>query len=104
MCGLGAFIKTFEVYEEENVISHIWNYGKNLMDGINTLSEELGIKDYFYLEGYPCFPSYVTKDGNGIISMEFRTLFAQEMVNNDVLMPCGWPSATLMAIWNLKKL
>ena len=93
MCGLGAFIKTMEIYEEQNVVGHMWNYGKKLMDGINQISEEQGIRDCFFMEGYSCFPSYVTKDRNGNISMEFRTLFAQEMVNNGVLMP--WVALSL---------
>jgi glutamate-1-semialdehyde 2,1-aminomutase len=87
MCGLGAFVKTIEVYKERKVIDHLWQYGRKLIDGINSISESLGIIDYFYVEGYSCSPTYVTKDQEGVISMEFRTLFSQEMVNNGVLMP-----------------
>jgi glutamate-1-semialdehyde 2,1-aminomutase len=87
MCGLGAFVKTIEVYKELKVIDHLWQYGRKLIDGINSISESLGIIDYFYVEGYSCSPTYVTKDQEGVISMEFRTLFSQEMVNNGVLMP-----------------
>ena len=87
MCGLGALLKTIDVYEKLDVIDHLWNYGKKLMDGINQISDEKGIREYFYMEGYPCFPSYVTKDRDGNISMELRTVFAQEMVSAGILMP-----------------
>lgn len=87
MCGLGALIKAIEVYKELDVVGHMWEYGRKLMDGMNKISEELGIKDCFYLEGYPCSPNYVTKDMSGNISIELRTLFSQEMIANNVLIP-----------------
>ncbi len=87
MCGLGALLKTIDVYEKLDVIDHLWNYGKKLMEGINRISDEQGIRECFYMEGYPCFPSYVTKDRDGNVSMELRTLFAQEMVSSGVLIP-----------------
>jgi glutamate-1-semialdehyde 2,1-aminomutase len=87
MSGLGAFIKTVEVYKELDVISHLWNYGTKLIEGINAISKELGIDKFFYVEGVPCSPNYITKDKAGKISLEFRTLFSQEMIKNKVLMP-----------------
>jgi glutamate-1-semialdehyde 2,1-aminomutase len=87
MCGLGAFVKTVEVYKELDVIGHIWNYGKRLIDGMNDISREFGISDYFFLEGYPCSPNYVTKDKNGNVSLGLRTLFSQEMIRSEVLIP-----------------
>ena len=87
MSALGAFIKTVEIINRDNVIEHYWNYGKKLMYGMNEIAMDLGIHNEFYVEGLPCSPSYVTKDGLGNISLPFRTLFAQEMVKNKILMP-----------------
>tara|TARA_Y100000590_G_scaffold431709_1_gene546757 strand:+ start:2683 stop:4020 length:1338 start_codon:yes stop_codon:yes gene_type:complete len=87
MCSFGAFIETINIYKEKNVIDHLWNYGKQLIDEINSVSKSMDLIEYFYLDGYACSPIYVTKDQNKNISMEFRTLFSQEMVNNGVLMP-----------------
>jgi glutamate-1-semialdehyde 2,1-aminomutase len=87
MCGLGAFVKTLEVYQEKDVIEHIWNYGRKLKDGLNSISAALDISQYFFVEGYPCSPSFVTKDGSGAMSLELRTLFAQELVESGILMP-----------------
>ncbi len=87
MSGLGAFIKTIEVYKELDVVSHLWNYGRKLIEGINAISKEYGIYKFFYVEGVPCSPNYVAKDKNEKISLEFRTLFSQEMIKNKVLIP-----------------
>ncbi len=87
MCGMGAFVKTAEIYSSQPVIEHIWDYGKKLIDGMNKLAMEEGIDKYFKAEGYPCSPAYVTKDADGKVSLELRTLFAQEMIANGVLIP-----------------
>jgi glutamate-1-semialdehyde 2,1-aminomutase len=87
MSALGAFIKTVEILKRDNVISHFWTYGTKLMDGMNDIANSLGIKSNFIVEGYPCSPGYVTKDLQGNNSLAFRTLFAQEMIKNGVIMP-----------------
>lgn len=87
MSALGAFIKTIEIIKRDNVIEHYWNYGKELMQGMNQIAKDLGIIEKFYVEGHPCSPSYITKDNTGLVSMSFRTLFAQEMVKSRILMP-----------------
>lgn len=87
MSSLGAFIKTIEILKRDNVVNHFWDYGKLLIDGMNDISKALGIGDNFYVEGFPCSPNYILKDKAGDISLPLRTLFAQEMVKNGVLMP-----------------
>jgi len=88
MSGLGAFVKTVDVYKELDVVGHMWNYGKKLIDGTNEIAKKHGILDHFKMTGYPCSPVYITKDKHKEDSLAFRTLFAQEMINNKVLMPC----------------
>lgn len=87
MCGLGAFVKTIEVYQQLGVVEHLWNYGERLIAGMNAIAKELGIDQSFRVDGYACHPNYVTKDAAGSASLEFRTLFSQEMIKNHVLMP-----------------
>jgi len=86
MCGLGALVETIKVIQDENVIDHFWSYGKKLIDGMNFISKDLGLSEYFYVEGTPVNPNYICKDIDGI-SLPFRTLFSQEMIKNRVLMP-----------------
>ena len=87
MCGMGAFVETLKVYEELDVVGKIWDSGKKLSDGMNRLATEFGIADHFSFIGVPCSPNFMTKDVTGQVSLEFRTLFVQEMIKNGVLMP-----------------
>jgi glutamate-1-semialdehyde 2,1-aminomutase len=87
MSALGAFIKTVEIMKRDNVVNHYWDYGNKLISGMNQIAIDLQIQDFFYVEGYPCSPNYVTKDKEGTISLVFRTLFAQSMLDKNVLMP-----------------
>ncbi len=87
MSALGAFIKTIEIMKRDNVVEHYWNYGEKLINGMNELSRKHGLEKFFYVEGYPCSPNYITKDKEGAISLAFRTLFAQSMMDKKVMMP-----------------
>ena len=87
MSAFGAFIKTIEVYKREDVTSHLWSYGKKLITGLNDISKKLGIENQFSAEGFACSPYYFTRDKDGNVSLPFRTLFAQEMIRNGVLIP-----------------
>ena len=87
MSSLGAFIKAIDVYKTKNVTDHLWAYGKKLIEGMNGIAVEEGISDYFSAGGFACSPSYFTKDKDKNISLEFRTLFSQEMIKKGVLIP-----------------
>jgi glutamate-1-semialdehyde 2,1-aminomutase len=87
MSALGAFIKTVEIIKRDNVIDHLWKYGQNLINGMNSIAKEYGIEKKFYVEGAGCSPNYITKDKDNNPSFAFRTLFSQEMVNRGILMP-----------------
>jgi glutamate-1-semialdehyde 2,1-aminomutase len=87
MCGLGAFVETLKVYKELDVINRIWQSGRMLMDGAKSIAKDLGIGDYFEFIGVPCSPNFITKDRSGEASLEYRTLFIQEMIKQGVLMP-----------------
>lgn len=93
MSGLRAFIETVKVYKEKDVCRHHWQYGEKLRSGLIGLAEELGISDYFYMDGPAIAMNYVTRDETGANSMEFRTLFAQEMARHGVLM--SWIAVSL---------
>lgn len=87
MSALGAFIKTVEILKRENVVKHFWTYGTELVGGMNSIAEKLGLKDYFQVIGYGVSPNYITKDKNKEMSLAFRTLFSQEMINHGIIMP-----------------
>jgi len=87
MSGLGAFVKTVEVMQRESVVEHLWAYGHQLKQMMNRVAVEFGIEQSFVVDGPACSPFYLTHDQHGEHSLELRTLFAQEMVRNGVLMP-----------------
>jgi glutamate-1-semialdehyde 2,1-aminomutase len=87
MSGLGAFLETLAVYRELDVCAHMWHYGARLRDGLKALAVECGVQDHFVIDGPAISLNYLTLDSKGVPSLEFRTLFAQEMIRNGVLMP-----------------
>lgn len=87
MSGLGAFVETMKFMKENNVVEHMWQYGKKLIDMMNDLAKEYGIEKNFVADGVECSPYYLTFDKDGQNSLGFRTLFSQEMIKNGVLIP-----------------
>lgn len=88
MGPLGAFIKTYEILKRENVVDYCWEYGKRLKTSINQISKDLGLEKHFVVDGIECQPFFLTFDSEGKNSMEFRTLFLQEMLKHKILFPC----------------
>jgi glutamate-1-semialdehyde 2,1-aminomutase len=87
MNGLGAFIETVNFIQQNDTISHLWNYGAQLASGINNISSGYGISSYFNVIGPSCSPTFQTFDLSGKTSLSLRTLFVQEMLKSGVLMP-----------------
>ena len=87
MSGLGAFVQTINFIKKNSVIKKNWNYGYELISKANQISNDMGLKDYFFISGPACSPFYTCLDNNKQSSLEFRTLFLQEMIKNDVFMP-----------------
>lgn len=87
MCGLGAFVANISFIQKHNVISHIWNYGGDLIRNALESAKLHGLENNFQMNGPSCSPIYKTFDNAGVNSLEFRTLFSQEMVKHGVLMP-----------------
>jgi glutamate-1-semialdehyde 2,1-aminomutase len=90
--ALAAARAVIRIYREGPVIERIWSAGRSLMEGLNSVSRENGIADYFEALGYPCSPYFVCKDATREPSAAFRTLLLQEMVRNGVLMTYIAPS------------
>jgi glutamate-1-semialdehyde 2,1-aminomutase len=93
MSGLGAFIETVNVYRQQNVCRHLWQYGQQLKDGLLKVARRHGLQDHFMIDGPAISLNYVTLDAAGEVSPAFRTLFSQEMIREGVLMP--WIAVSL---------
>ncbi|MEA3315142.1 MAG: glutamate-1-semialdehyde 2,1-aminomutase [Campylobacterota bacterium] len=87
MNGLGAFVESVKFIKKNNVIKHIWSYGEKLINLINNTASEFNLSKNFIAGGIECNPYYLTFDKNGKNSLGLRTLFAQEMIKNGVLIP-----------------
>ena len=87
MNGLAAFIETIKFLKKNNVIEHNWKYGSKLILEGNKIAKKIGIDEYFYFSGIACSPIYNCLDSKKNNSLEFRTLFLQEMIKEKVLIP-----------------
>lgn len=87
MSSLGAFLETMDVYKELDITTQIWKSGQKLIDGLNCIAKEYGLQDYFYTVGAACSPNFVVCDKNKQPSLEYRTVFCQEMMEEGVMMP-----------------
>lgn len=87
MASLAAFLETVAVYEEKDVVGHLWDYGAKLMTGLEAVAREAGVAQAFQLQGNAISMNYLTFDRAGEASLPLRTLFSQEMIRNGVLMP-----------------
>ena len=92
MASLAAFLETVDIYEECNVVEHLWDYGAQMMVGLESLAQEAGVAHAFHLQGNAISMNYVTLGADGKASLPMRTLFSQEMIRYGVLMPWIAPS------------
>lgn len=87
MSGLGAFVETIHYLKKHNVIDHLWKYGEKLTIMMNQVAKEFNLEKNFIVDGIACSPYYLTFNKQGEHCLGLRTLFAQEMVKNRVLIP-----------------
>jgi glutamate-1-semialdehyde 2,1-aminomutase len=87
MSSLGAFIGVVKYLEKNQVIDHLHRYGSNLKNTLMEISRSKNLQANFIVSGPDCSPNYQLYDLEGSVSMELRTLFAQQMIDNGVLMP-----------------
>ncbi len=92
MSSLAAFIETVKIYKEYDVCAHLWSYGEKFSLAFNAVISEIGLNEYFSIVGPAISMNYLTYDSNKVLSMDYRTLFNQEMIKANVLMPWIAPS------------
>jgi len=87
MSSLGAFLECLKIYKKNNVCNHLWHFGALLRKGLTEITDSLKISDYFYIQGPDICMNYQTLDRNRVFSYEMKTLFMQEMLKYNILMP-----------------
>ncbi|RQP21620.1 glutamate-1-semialdehyde 2,1-aminomutase [Piscinibacter terrae] len=87
MSGLSAFLATMDFLERNQVIPHLWSYGAKLMESFNRIASRHGVEQHIKAGGPAANPYYLTLDQKGAPWFALRTLFAQEMIEQGILMP-----------------
>ena len=87
MCGLSAFLATVEFMQKNNVCEHLWNWGARFVQIFNRAAQGVGVSNRIKAGGPACKPGFLTLDEKGQPCMALRTLFMQEMLKHNILMP-----------------
>ena len=76
--SLAAGLATFNELEKNNVIEHLWKFGKNLKAGINELIEQFSLSEALNLVGYDPYSILIFPHEDEKESRIRRTYFMQE--------------------------
>lgn len=88
MTGLGALKRTIEIYQQEQVVEHMWAYGSKLKSGFEAVAKSHGLENHFLMDGPAISLNFITKNADGDPCLGYRTLLGQELLKRGVLMPC----------------
>lgn len=90
--SLAAAIACINEIRKHDIVSHFWETGQALLDGVRAAAKDLGAEKYVDAFGYGVKPAFAFRDETGQVSMIARTLFLQETVARGLLMPYVVPS------------
>jgi glutamate-1-semialdehyde 2,1-aminomutase/spore coat polysaccharide biosynthesis protein SpsF len=83
--SIAAAIATINEIREKNVIEHLWNIGKVLLDETKKLIKENELENYVELRGLPPRNIVIFRDEMGEESLKLKSLFQQECIKRGVL-------------------
>jgi glutamate-1-semialdehyde 2,1-aminomutase len=87
LASLSAMIYIVKRLERSHDLSHIREYGEQLMKQLNAVSSANGLESNLIFYGNPASPYFKVLDESGESNLSLRTLLSQELVRNGVLMP-----------------
>jgi glutamate-1-semialdehyde 2,1-aminomutase/spore coat polysaccharide biosynthesis protein SpsF len=87
--SLAASIATIQEMKSKNVIAHLWEQGRRLMDGYNVLAKEYGLRGYTSCIGLAPRTVITFKDQSGAESLTMKSLFQQECLKRGILFSGG---------------
>jgi glutamate-1-semialdehyde 2,1-aminomutase len=87
MSSLAAMIENIKYYKENNVCKHLWNYGENFKTEANIVSRKLGLAEFFYISGDAVSLTLNTLDKHYKPCNIFKTLFQQQMLKSNIIIP-----------------
>lgn len=83
--SIAAAIETIKELKKHNVSKYLWKVGKDLKKQITTLIKKHKLSDYVSIYGHPYLPIMSFKDQKKNESLEFKTLFMQELIKSNIL-------------------
>jgi glutamate-1-semialdehyde aminotransferase len=81
--SLAALVACLKEYRERDVIAHLWKTGQGLVDGLNALASQSGLKLAF--RGFPMMASFGFGYNSAELNADLMTLLLQEMARRKVL-------------------
>lgn len=83
--SLAAALATIDKLEKTKAIDHLWSYGKNLGETVNTLILKHDLDKAIKLSGYAPWKIFQFLDHPKASAFEIKTLFIQEMIKRGIL-------------------
>ena len=87
MTGMAAFLATVKYYQDHNVVSRLWRVGDRIKKIINEELKTFHLDKYFSVLGPSVQPYVLYKGADALENQSLRTLFAQELIENKIMMP-----------------
>lgn len=84
--SLAAGIAVIEKMQQEPVINHLWHFGKELADELQSLIQTYDLTQVIKLNGYAPWKILTFHDADNISSSAIRTFLQKEMIENGILM------------------
>lgn len=90
--ALAAARATIAELQDRNAVEYLWTIGRQLSDGLNDAARAQGVETVVSCSGLPCSPLLTFAEQPDLSPAQLRTLFLQEMIARDVLIPYIAPS------------
>lgn len=90
--ALAACQATLRELREAAVLDHLWRVGGMLQDVLRAAADEAGVGEIVDVRGFPCSPIVAFADHGCASAAALRTLFLQETVAREILIPYVAPS------------
>lgn len=82
--SLAASLATINEFKQKDVCGHLWKLSSKFKDGFNKIAEKIGL-DSECVGFYPRL-KLIMKNESGDDSLEYKSLFLQELVENGIFM------------------
>jgi glutamate-1-semialdehyde 2,1-aminomutase len=87
LASLAAMVHVSRRLQKSKDLSHVTQYGAQLIKKLNEVSSAHGIQKSLFFYGNPVSPYFKVLNERGESDLALKTLLAQELVNQGVLMP-----------------